>query len=163
MPPSPVDFNLSNVRVFLNLKSSTFNSHGRASTWMYVLCRRHSGAAGCASAPLRAPKLSFRTDVGSGLILPQSTQRVRQSCRRWAGGGWVWVRSCALLFVRFTTASSTYQKWRLLGVKCSHLLDNTDCLVLKQLSHSTVPSVIRDLPELITEIYAPTFRCLPEP
>lgn len=74
--------------------------------------------------------------------------------------GWDFV---CVLFVRIKTASSTYQKWRLLGVKCSNLLDNTSCLVLKQLSHSTVSSVIRDLPGLITEIYALTFRCLPEP
>lgn len=72
-----------------------------------------------------------------------------------------WDLAC-VLFVRFMTASGTYQKWLLLSVKCSHLLDNTSCLVLKQLSHSRVSSVIRNLLGLITEIHAPTLRCLPE-
>lgn len=58
-----------------------------------------------------------------------------------------WDLACVLL-VRFITISSTYQKWRLLHVKCSHLLDNASCLVLKQLLHSTVSSVIRGPPRI---------------
>lgn len=121
------------------------------------------GGAACESCPHPySSMVTVRAEVGSGSALPPKNSEWEHPSKDGQGKGKCgWDLAC-VLFVRFMTASSTYQKWRLLSVKCSHLLDNTSCLVLKQLSHSRVSSVIRNLLGLITEIHAPTLRCLPE-
>lgn len=114
------------------------------------------------SLPNPVPWGSCGDGEDSGPLLPKSTARGGNPVKDELGKDEP-VCHLAELFVRFMSAGGTYQKWRLLGVKCSHLLDNTSCLVLKRLSHGTISSVIKDLLGLITEIYARMPRRLPEP
>lgn len=87
MPRSPVNFNLSNVRVF-EFKIIHFNSTVKLP--LGCMCAMSQAQWSC--WPMHLPhaepqELSFRTDVGSGLILPKAHRELDNPAEDGQGEG----------------------------------------------------------------------------